>query len=205
MTRDRARPTAERELVITLYTAAEAREAFGQADDGAADADAAAAAGARAARDAARAARDAGDAAGFEDARLAAWADGAARARAELLPWAESNHECCVLTPARARAAGAPAMHVLALKPPRLWRTMHPSLRALLERNGVNIGGDLDLRAARCADMLAALTDVTRSERDAAKRLGRSAPRAPARSRALSRALALSRSRSPTRPRERDT
>ena len=42
------------------------------------------------------------------------------------------------------------------------------------------------LEAAR-ADLLAALTDVTRSERDAAQRLGRAAPRARARSRARSR------------------
>ena len=50
---------------------------------------------------------------------------------------------------------------------------MHPQLRALLDRNGVNVGGDLDLRSAQCAELLAALTSVSRSERDATRRLGR--------------------------------
>ena len=141
----------------------------------------------------------------FEDALLAAWAndndekqtqatDGgdededtagalrrqAHRRREELVPWGESNHECCVLA---RPSASAPALHVLSLRPPRLVRAMHPSLRTLLEANTLEpvsedgsvptLGGDLDLRAANCASLLAALTDVTRSGADAAARLGR--------------------------------
>ena len=82
------------------------------------------------------------------------------------LKWNDSNHECVLFSNI------SHVVSFLSLDPEKLRSGMHPGLLNHLKKNGINVGEDLDQLSPKFYEILAALTEVKKTEEEAKNIMG---------------------------------